>query len=109
MNDYSKTFLHLKKSESFIKKKKLNLDNAICDITKQKMFFKINKMKKDNIIKDSLMKKNDYVNKINGKKRANTYLDKEKNNYTNNETKNMKKISNSKSFNIGRNKRNRTL
>ena len=109
MNDYSKTFLHLKKSESFIKKKKLNLDNAICDITKQKMFFKINKMKKDNIIKDSLMKKNDYVNKINGKKRANTYLDKEKNNYTNNETKNMKKISNSKSFNIGRNKRNNKI
>ena len=106
MNDYSKTYLHLKKSESFIKKKKLSLDNAICDLTKQKMFFKINKIKKDNKIKDSLMKKNDCVNKRSSIKRANTYFDKEKNNITKNETKNVKKLSNSKSFNIGRNKRN---
>ena len=48
MNDYSKAFLHLKKSDSLIKKKKINLNNTInTKIKNPKIYFKINKFKTD--------------------------------------------------------------
>ena len=116
MNDYSKTFLHLKKSESLIKKKHLNLDNTAYHISKQKMFFKMNKSKKEKTNKESSVKKANFIRKISAnaskilnKKRSNTYLDKGKYNYDNNETYNMKKDSNSKSFNTRKNKRNNNI
>ena len=111
MNDYSKAFLHLKKTESLIKKK-INLDNVLCELTNQKMQNKIKKIKKnkDNKINDSSMKKVNYIKKISAKKRANTHIDKCKNNYTNNdEIKNMTKLTNNKSFNNGKNKRIRKI
>ena len=57
MNDYSKSFMHLKKSESLTKKKKLSLDNSIFNGNKPKMFYKINKPKRDTNNKGNSNKK----------------------------------------------------
>ena len=79
MNDYSKTFLHLKKSESLIKKNKLNLGNSNRKIRNNK---KLTTKEDKSLFKE---------------KREHSYICKE----TINE---RKKMINSKSFNYGRNK-----
>ena len=114
MNDYSKTISHLKKSESLINKKKIKLDNSLKNkISNQKHFFKINTIKKDiNNNKGNSLTKKHYQKKIsanlskniNYKKRANSYIDKEKFNTSNNQKINTKKVINNKSYNYGRNK-----
>ena len=118
MNDYSKAFLHLKKSDSLIKKKKINLNNTInTKIKNPKIYFKINKFKTDknkdkDKEKDSSNKKIQYIQKLSAnkyKKRTNSYIDKEKNNNTHNETiSNNNKLKTNKSFNYRKNKSNIT-
>ena len=56
MNDYSKTYLHLKKSQSFMNKERLNTDNK-SEIKFEK--FKRMTKPKDNLdIKHRLLKRN---------------------------------------------------
>ena len=121
MNDYSKTITHLKKTESLINKKKLlELDNNIKKkLLNQKQYMKIEKIKKDiNNNKSNSNTKNHYIKKISAnpsksniyKKRAHSFLEKEKHNTSNNQTisvnPNVKKIMNNKSFNYKKNKSN---
>ena len=55
MNDYSKTYLHLKKSQSFMNKERLNTDNK--SEIKFEKFKKITKTKDNLNIKHRILKK----------------------------------------------------
>ena len=101
MNDYSKTYFHLDKSESLIAKKRMNTENQT-EIKLEK-YKKVPKIKDNLSIKHRLLKKmsqqntlkNQYIKKISN---SNFIKDKYKS-----ETK---KLTHNKSYNIRRNKQN---
>ena len=114
MTDYSKTFNHLKKSESIINKKKFNIDATENKILKQKSFL-MDKIKKENRTKDSSGKTNHFMKKISASVSKNIQLKKRTSSHYNNNgsynhanntinNTNPKKLSNSKSFNYEKNK-----
>ena len=116
MTDYSKTYSHLKKSESIINKKKFNQEHTIDNsISKQKSFLKMDKVKNDSKQKDNSGKKNHFMKKISAnvsknnkdKKRLNSHFDNDKYNNINKEVINNKKLTNSKSFNYEKNRNNK--
>ena len=116
MTDYSKTYSHLKKSESIINKKRFNQEHTIDNsISKQKSFLKMDKVKNDSKQKDNSGKKNHFMKKISAnvsknnkdKKRLNSHFDNDKYNNINKEVINNKKLINSKSFNYEKNKNNK--
>ena len=116
MTDYSKTYSHLKKSESIINKKKFNQEHTIDNsISKQKSFLKMEKVKNDSKQKDNSGKKNHFMKKISAnvsknnkdKKRLNSHFDNDKYNNINKEVINNKKLTNSKSFNYEKNRNNK--
>ncbi len=101
MNDYSKTYFHLDKSESLIAKKRMNTENQT-EIKLEK-YKKVPKIKDNLSMKHRLLKKmsqqntlkNQYIKKISN---SNFIKDKYKS-----ETK---KLTHNKSYNIRRNKQN---
>ena len=101
MNDYSKTYFHLKKSQSFMNKERHNAENK-SEIKFEK--FKIITKPKDNInIKHRILKKmsQHHYSKTNQHQNQPTKkLSKEKYKQEN------KKITHNKSFNYGRNRQN---
>lgn len=114
MTDYSKTFNHLKKSESIINQKKFNIDATENKILKQKSFL-MDKIKKENRTKDSSGKTNHFMKKISASVSKNIQLKKRTSSHYNNNgsynhanntinNTNPKKLSNSKSFNYEKNK-----
>ena len=103
MNNYSKKFILLKKSDIIIKNNKLHIADAIDNnITKQKLIFKINKFKKDK--KENSERKNQNFKKLSAKEDNDIKKEKMQKYYK--ETMNEKKLVNSKSFNYGRSKTN---
>ena len=101
MNDYSKTYYHLEKSESFMNKKRLNAENK--SEIKFEKFKRITKTKDSLSIKHRLLKKMNQQNaqkNQHAKKLANSY-------YINEKYKSeTKKLTHNKSFNYGRKKPN---
>ena len=101
MNDYSKTYLHLKKSQSFMNKERLNTDNK--SEIKFEKFKKITKTKDNLNIKHRILKKmsqHHYKKNDQHKNQIAKKISKEKYKQEN------KKITHNKSFNIGRNRQN---
>jgi uncharacterized coiled-coil protein SlyX len=101
MNDYSKTYFHLKKSQSFMNKERLNTDNK--SEIKFEKFKKITKTKDNLNIKHRILKKmsqHHYKKNDQYKNQIAKKISKEKYKQEN------KKITHNKSFNIGRNRQN---
>ena len=101
MNDYSKTYFHLEKSESLMDKKRLNTENK--SEIKFEKFKKMTKTKDNSSIKQRLLKKMSQQNAQKNhhtKKISNSNYIKEKYKSEN------KKLSHNKSFNFRRNKPN---
>ena len=101
MNDYSKTYFHLKKSQSFMNKDRLNTDNK--SEIKFEKFKKITKPKNNLNIKHRILKKmsqHHYKRNNQHQNQPTKKLSKEKYKQEN------KKITHNKSFNIGRNRQN---
>ena len=101
MNDYSKTYFHLKKSQSFMNKERHNAENK--SEIKFEKFKKITKPKDNINIKHRILKKmsQHHYSKTNQQQNQPTKkLSKEKYKQEN------KKITHNKSFNYGRNRQN---
>ena len=101
MNDYSKTYFHLKKSQSFMNKERHNTENK--SEIKFEKFKKITKPKDNINIKHRILKKmsQHHYSKTNQQQNQPTKkLSKEKYKQEN------KKITHNKSFNYGRNRQN---
>ena len=101
MNDYSKTYFHLKKSQSFMNKERHNAENK--SEIKFEKFKKITKPKDNINIKHRILKKmsQHHYSKANQQQNQPTKkLSKEKYKQEN------KKITHNKSFNYGRNRQN---
>ncbi len=101
MNDYSKTYFHLKKSQSFMNKERYNAENK--SEIKFEKFKKITKPKDNINIKHRILKKmsQHHYSKTNQQQNQPTKkLSKEKYKQEN------KKITHNKSFNYGRNRQN---
>ena len=99
MNDYSKTYFHLDKSEPLMNKKSMNLRNQT-EIKLDK-YKKITKMKDNLSIKHRLLKKMSQQNTL-----KNQYMKKISNsNFLKDRHKSeTKKLTHNKSYNVGRNK-----
>ena len=101
MNDYSKTYFHLKKSQSFMNKDRLNTDNK--SEIKFEKFKKITKPKDNLNIKHRILKKmsqHHYKRNNQHQNQPTKKISKEK------YKQESKKITHNKSFNIGRNRQN---
>ena len=101
MNDYSKTYFHLKKSQSFMNKDRLNTDNK--SEIKFEKFKKITKPKDNLNIKHRILKKmsqHHYKRNNQHQNQPTKKISKEKYKQEN------KKITHNKSFNLGRNRQN---